>query len=464
MATPGQYDGIIIGSGQAGTPLASTLAKAGWKVALIEREHVGGTCVSEGCTPTKTMVASARTAYMVKRAAQYGIQAGPVAVDMTTVRRRKRDIVNSFREGSQKRLEQTDGVDLPCGEGSFTGPTTVQVRVTGGSVRNLTADKIFVNVGARPSRPSIAGLDKVPFLDSTSIMELDTVPEGLLIIGGGLIAAEFGQMFRRFGANVTIVHRRARLMPREDPDVSEELAGIFREDGIQLVLEADILSVDQHADGTVTLNVKTPQGDQALTGSHLLLAAGRSPNSDTLNLGAAGVTTDKQGFIVVNDRLEANVPGIYALGDVNGGPAHTHVAYDDFRIIRANLLEGAHASTRDRILPYTVFTDPQLGRVGLTEQAARSQGRNIRVAKMPMSYVARALEVDETRGFMKAIVDADSNQILGAAILGIEGGEMASLIQVAMMGRLPYTALRDGVFSHPTLSEALNNLFTYMED
>ena len=248
-------------------------------------------------------------------------------------------------------------------------------------------------------------------------------------------------------------------MPREDPDVSDELAKIFLEDGIELVLEAATLSVNRHPDGAVELNVNTPEGERALKGSHLLIAAGRSPNSDTLHLAAAGLETDKSGFIAVNDRLETNVPGIYALGDVNGGPAYTHVAYDDFRIIRANLLEGGNASTRERILPYTVFTDPQLGRAGLTEQAARSQGHNIRVAKMPMSYVARALEVDETRGFMKAIVDADSNQILGAAILGIEGGEMASLIQVAMMGRLPYTALRDGIFSHPTLSEALNNLF-----
>jgi pyruvate/2-oxoglutarate dehydrogenase complex dihydrolipoamide dehydrogenase (E3) component len=292
-------------------------------------------------------------------------------------------------------------------------------------------------------------------------MELDTVPEHLIVLGGGYIGLEFGQMFRRFGSKVTIVQRSSQLLSREDADVAEAVANILREDGVEVLLETNALRADQGSDGSPQLTVRTPAGESILNGSHLLVAAGRVPNTERLNLPAAGVRADKGGFIQVNERLETNVPGIYALGDVKGGPAFTHISYDDFRIIRTNLLEGGNASTTGRLVPYTVFIDPQLGRVGLSEEEARAQGRNIRVAKLPMEDVARALEMDETRGFMKAVVDADTGQILGCAVLGVEGGEIMAMVQIAMMGRLPYTALRDAVFAHPTLAESLNNLFTY---
>jgi pyruvate/2-oxoglutarate dehydrogenase complex dihydrolipoamide dehydrogenase (E3) component len=457
------YDAIVIGSGQGGSPLSTALAKAGRKTAIIEREHVGGTCINEGCTPTKTMVASARVAYLVKRAADYGVHTGPVSVDMSIVRKRKRDIVNSFRNGSERRIESTEGVDLLMGEAAFVGPKTLEVHLNNSEVRQLTADTIFINTGERPAIPPLKGVESVPTLNSTSIMELDTVPEHLLVMGGGYVGLEFGQMFRRFGSQVTVVQRGAQLLGREDTDIAEAVVDILREDGIEVLLQTAALQVTQDSNGKIQLTVRTPEGERVLTGSHLLLAAGRVPNTDKLNLDATGIQTDKRGYIPVNDKLETSVAGIYALGDVKGGPAFTHISYDDFRIIRTNLLEHGHASIKDRILPYTVFIDPQLGRVGLSETEARKQGRNIKVAKMPMNYVARALEVDESRGIMKVVVDADTQQILGAAILGLEGGEIMAMLQIAMMGKVPYPVLQEAVFAHPTLAESLNNLFGMLE-
>ena len=306
------------------------------------------------------------------------------------------------------------------------------------------------------------GLDEVSFLDNISIMELDALPDHLLILGGGYIGLEFGQLFRRLGSRVTIVQSAGQLLTHEDPDIAEEITKILQQDGIEVVLDARASRV-RRTDQSIELNIQSQNKSTTLVGSHLLVATGRVPNSDTLNLAAAGIRSDEHGFIQVNDRLETTAEGVYALGDIKGGPAFTHISYDDFRIIRANLIEKKPASTKDRQVPYTVFIDPQLGRVGLTEKDARAKGRNIRVAKMPMTRVARALEVDETRGFMKAVVDSESKQILGAAILGIEGGEIMSAIEIAMMGKLPYTALRDGTFAHPTLAESLNNLFTAMD-
>ena len=425
---------------------------------------MGGTCVNEGCTPTKTMVASARVAHLARRAADYGVNVGPVTVDMEVVRQRKRDIVESFRGGSQRKVERTEGVDLIIGHGRFVDAKTVEVHLNDGGSRQLSADNIFINTGTRSLRPSIEGLDSVPTLDSTSIMELDVVPDHLLVIGGGYIGLEFGQMFRRFGGEVTIIQRGRQLLAREDDDVAEEVAKILREDGIKVLLETDTSKAGQSGDGAIELTVKTAEGERILTGSHLLVAAGRAPNSDDLNLEAVGVKRDKRGFIQVDERLQTSVAGIYALGDVKGGPAFTHTSYDDFRVVRANLLDGGSATTADRMVPYTVFIDPQLGRIGLTEKEARTQDRGICIAKMPMSWVARALEVDETRGFMKAIADIETKQILGGAILGLEGGEVMTVLQVAMMGGVPYTAIRDGVFAHPTLAESLNNLFTALDD
>ncbi len=450
-------DVIVIGAGQAGGPLAGAFAKAGRRTALLERAHVGGTCINVGCTPTKTMVASGRVAYLARRAADYGVATGPVQVDLAAVRRRKDEIVTSWRGGSEASIAKA-GVELVRGEARFIGPKTLAVRLSDGGEREITADTIIINAGARPAAPDLPGLSELPFLDSTSVMELDAIPEHLIVLGGGYIGLEFGQLFHRLGAQVSIVQRGPRLLSREDGDIADAVAAILREDGITLLLESAAQRVAGRP-GAISLTVATPEGERTLQGSHLLVAAGRAPNSDSLNLAAAGVSTDKSGNIVANERLETSAPGIYVAGDIKGGPAFTHIAYDDYRILKANLLDGGQASTAGRLVPYTVFIDPQLGRVGLSEEEARKQGRPIKVAKLPMSSVARALEVGEARGLMKAVVDAETDKILGAAVLGLEGGEVMSMLQLAMMGGLPYTALRDGVFAHPTLAESLNNLF-----
>jgi len=457
------YDAVIVGTGQSGVPLSTALARAGWKVALVERRYVGGSCINWGCTPTKTMVASARVAHVARRAETYGVRAGPVKVDMAAVRRRKAEIVESFRQGLQRRIRDAEGVDLIMGEARFTGHKALAVSLNDGGSLHLSADKVLLNTGGRPHVPDLPGLDEVSSLDSTSIMELEELPEHLIILGGGYVGLEFGQMFCRFGSQVTIVQRSDQLLSDEDPDVAQAVAEILREDGIQVLLNAEAREVRQE-EGSISLHVQAPGGQQVLRGSHLLVATGREPNTDALNLAAAGVAVDRRGYIVADERLETNVPGIYALGDVKGGPAFTHVSYDDYRILCANLLDGGERTVHDRPVPYVVFTDPQLGRVGLTERQAREAGRRFRVASMPMSWVARAIEVDETRGLMKALVDAETGQILGVAILGYQGGEVMAMIQVAMMGGLPYTALRDAVFTHPTLSEALNSLFSSLDD
>jgi len=463
VAVSKTYDAVLIGAGQANNPLARSLAGAGWKVAIVERKHVGGTCINEGCTPSKTMIASAAVAHTARRGEDYGVRTGDVSVDLRRVRERKRNIVDSFREGGRKRLEGTEGVDLYMGEGSFVGPRSVKVQKEEDETLHLTAERVFINTGQRPRVPDLPGLDGVEALNSTTIMELGDVPEHLLVLGGGYVGVEFAQMFRRFGSEVTIVQRSGQVLTHEDQDIAEEVTAILREDGIEILLDTDALRVDQDAQGEISLQVSTPDGERTLSGSHLLLAVGRTPNTEALNLDAAGVETTRHGYVKANERLETNVPGIYALGDVRGRLAFTHVSYDDFRIVRTNLLEGGDATTEDRMLTYTVFIDPQLGRAGLTETMAREQGYDVRVAKMPMTHVARALEVDQARGVMKAVVDADTDQILGAAILGLEGGEVASVLLVAMMGGLPYTALRDGVLPHPTLAEALNNLFMTLD-
>ncbi len=457
------FDALILGSGQGGNPLALAFAKAGKKTAVVESKHVGGTCINEGCTPTKTMVASGRVAYLARRGADYGVSTGEISVDLGIVRKRKREIVESFRSGNEKRFASAENLELIRGLGRFTGPKALEVVLTEGGTRTLEADTIFLNTGLRNAVPAIPGIKDVPTLNNESIMELDAVPEHLLVLGGGYIGLEFGQMFRRFGSRVTIVHRGHQLLDHEDPDIAAGVCKILTEDGIEVLFEAKTTQVSGRA-GALQLRVQHGTSERLLDGSHLLLAAGRVPNSDALQLEKAGVAVDEHGYIKVNDRLETSVPGIYGMGDVKGGPAFTHISYDDYRILKANLLDGENRTTTGRMVPYTVFIDPQLGRIGLTEAEARGQGRDIRVAKMPMTYVARALETAESRGLMKIIVDRESELILGAAILGIEGGETASAIQLAMMGGLKFTALRDGIFAHPTLAEALNNVFFQWED
>jgi pyruvate/2-oxoglutarate dehydrogenase complex dihydrolipoamide dehydrogenase (E3) component len=454
------YDAIIIGSGQGGKPLATTFGKAGWKTALIERDHIGGTCINYGCTPTKTMFNSARVAYLARRAADFGVHHGDVTVNMKEVRARKQAVVEQFREGGLKGVQRTPNLDLLTGSASFINAREIEVRLNDGGTRTITSEKIFINTGGRSFKPQLDGIDKVPTLDSTSIMELDEVPEHLLVLGGGYVGLEFGQMFRRFGSRVTIVQRAGQLLGREDADVAVAVLQIMKEDGIEVFLNAEAIRVSKN-EAKLELRVRTSDQEPTLTGTHLLVAVGRKPNTEDLNLAAAGIETDRPGNVKVNNKLETNVRGVYALGDVKGGAQFTHISYDDFRIIRTNLLEGGNATTDDRFIPYTVFIDPQLGRIGLSETEAK--GKNIRIAKLPMDRAARAIEMSETRGFMKAIVDADTNQILGAAVLGVEGGELMSMFEIAMLGKLPYTVLKDAIFAHPTLAESLNNLFMAMD-
>jgi pyruvate/2-oxoglutarate dehydrogenase complex dihydrolipoamide dehydrogenase (E3) component len=456
--TAEQYDAIVIGTSQGGRLLPLDLAKAGRRVALVERDQLGGACVNTGCTPTKTMVASARLAYQARRAAEYGVRTGPVSVDLAAVRERKRAMVAGARENYAGRLAQ-DGLDLIEGEARFVGPRTVEIALNAGGARQLTAPVIVVDAGARPKPLAVDGADEVPVLYSTSIMELDELPEHLIILGGGYIGLEFGQMFRRFGSRVTIVQSAARLLTMEDDDVVDEVATILRDEGITVLTSATPAAVEQLDDGRVRLTVHTEDGVRQLDGSHLLSAIGRIPNTEALAPESAGIRLDDKGFIEVDEHLQTSSPGVYAMGDVRGGPAFTHASYDDYRVLHANLIGHEKASTRDRVVPYTVFIDPQLGRVGLSEREARAHGRSVRIAKLPMGAVVRAIETGETRGFMKAVVDADSGQILGAAVLGSEGGEIMSIIQVAMLGQLTYTAMANAIFTHPLLAEGLNSLF-----
>jgi pyruvate/2-oxoglutarate dehydrogenase complex dihydrolipoamide dehydrogenase (E3) component len=456
-ATDEHYDVIVIGTSQGGRFLPVELAGAGQRVALVERGPLGGVCVNTGCTPTKTMVASARLAYQARRGAEYGVRTGAVSVDLAAVRERKRAMVAGAQENYASRLAQ-DGLDLVAGEAHFTGPKTIEVALTDGGTRQISAPVIVIDAGTRPRPLAIPGAGNVPVLDSTSIMELDELPEHLIVLGGGYIGLEFGQMFRRFGSQVTIVQNAARLMMLEDDDVSDEVAAIVRDDGITVLTSTAANRVEPAAGG-LRLTVRTEDGTRQIEGSHLLSAIGRTPNTEALTPGAAGIRLDDRGFIEVDEYLETSVPGVYAMGDIKGGPAFTHLSYDDYRILRANLVRHDKASTRDRIVPYTMFIDPQLGRAGLTERDARAQGRAIRVAKLPMSAVVRAIETGETRGFMKAVVDADSGQILGCAVLGSEGGEIMTIIQVAMLGKLTAAAMADAIFTHPLLAEGLNTLF-----
>ncbi len=464
MSSVDTYDVIIVGTGQSGMPLAHRLGEASRETAIIERRLVGGTCINDGCTPTKTMIASARVAHLARRAADYGVYTGHVEVSLAEVRQRKREVVKSFRGSDRRSLEEADYIDLIMGEARFSGPRELTVDLNDGGQRVLRAETIVINTGARARYPRVAGLQDVETLDHTTIMELEALPEHLLVLGGGYVGTEFGQMFRRFGSQVTIIQRGSQILKREDPDVAEALTEILEQDGVEVMLHSEAKQAELSPEGGVELTVSTPEGDRQLSGSHLLVATGRIPNTDALRPENGGVERDEGGHIRADDELRTTAEGVYAMGDVKGGPAFTHISYDDYRILADRLLEGKRRSTSDRLVPYTIFTDPQLGRVGLTERQAEEQGRSYRVAKMPMAHVARAIEVDETRGLMKAVVDRESDEIIGCAILGIEGGEIMGAIQIAMMGGLPYTALRDGVFAHPTLLESLNNLFNSFED
>jgi pyruvate/2-oxoglutarate dehydrogenase complex dihydrolipoamide dehydrogenase (E3) component len=453
-----QFDAIVIGSGQGGSPLCYALADRGWKVALVEREHLGGTCVNVGCTPTKTMVASAQIAHYARHADRWGVRTGPAAVDLAAVVARKAAMVQRFRAGHERQVASRPNLDLYRGHGRFLAPHRVGVED-----HLLESERIFINTGTRPAVPGIPGLDQVDFLTNASIMELQELPEHLIVLGGGYIGVEFGQMFRRFGSAVTVIHRGRELLDREDPDVAAELRQALAAEGIRFVMAANTSGVQRTADG-LSLTVATPTGTETIAGSHLLVATGRRPNTDDLGLEAAGVDSNPRGYVSVNDRLETNVPGVYALGDVKGGPAFTHISYNDFQIVYANLVEGADRTTTGRPVPYAVFSDPQLGRVGMTEAEARATGRPLKIGTIPMSGVARALERDETAGMMKLIVDAGTDQMLGAAILSSEGGELVQALGFLMLAGVPYTRLKGAVYIHPTLAEGFFSLMDAVKE
>ncbi|HUI41374.1 MAG TPA: mercuric reductase [Terriglobia bacterium] len=450
-----RYDAIIIGSGQGGNPLAYRLADLGWTVALVEKAELGGTCVNTGCSPTKTMVASAQVAHYVRNAARWGVEAGGVRVDLAAVVARKQAVVERFRAGQQRNVDARKPLRLYRGEARFTGPHEIEV-----GDEPLGSPRIFIDTGGRPDVPDLPGLESVDYLTNVSIMELNDVPEHLIVLGGGYIGLEFGQMFRRFGSRVTVLQRSSQILPREDADVVAELQKALEAEGMTFLLNAHPTRVEKK-EGQVSLSIESAAGSSTVTGSHLLVATGRRPNTDALDLAKAGVETGEGGFIKVNGRLETSAPGIWAIGDVKGGPEFTHISYNDFQIIYGNLVEGRSLTIDDRIVPYSVFTDPQLGGVGMTEKEARKQGYRLKIGRMPMTSVARAIERAETAGLMKIVVDASNDCILGASILASEGGELVQILGTLMLAGLPYTLLKGAVYIHPTLAEGF---FGLMED
>jgi pyruvate/2-oxoglutarate dehydrogenase complex dihydrolipoamide dehydrogenase (E3) component len=444
-----KFDAIVLGSGQAGTPLAFGLADKGWKVAFVEKKHLGGTCINTGCTPTKTMVHRAQVAHYARNAARWGVNASEVNVDLPKIVAQKNEVVLGSRNSQQKNVDKRPNITLFRGKAEFTAPHQVKV-----SNDLLEAEKIFINTGARPVIPPVPGLDKISYLTNETIMELAEVPESLLVLGGGYIGLEFGQMFARFGSKVTIIQNSGQLVPREDPEVAAELQKALESEGISCRLNAKVTKFEETA-GSITATVDQDGTTSKISGASLLVATGRRPNTDDLGLDKAGISARKDGTIITNDKLETNVPGIWALGDVKGGPAFTHISYNDYQIVYANLIEGKNRSIDKRIVPYCVFTDPQLGGVGLTEKEARAQGYKLKIGSAPMSQVARARERDEMAGLMKLVVDASNDRILGATVLSSDGGETVHVLYTLMLANAPYTLLKGAVYIHPTLAEGL---------
>ena len=447
---PTRFDAIVIGTGQSGPALARRLTEAGQKVAVIERKRFGGTCVNNGCIPTKSLIASARAAHVARRAADFGVLIeGPVRVDMKAVKARKDAIVRVSNEGVEESLRENPGVTVYVGHARFTGPKQVEVD---GAV--LEAEQIFINVGGRADVPTVPGIAMVPYLTNSSMMAVDFLPEHLVILGGSYIGLEFGQMYRRFGSEVTVIQRGPQLVPREDEDIALAIREILEAEGIRILTEADATRVAARG-GKVAVTVKVGAETTEVMGSHLLLATGRRPNTDDLGLEAAGIATDERGYIKVDGQLRTSVPGVFAMGDCNGRGAFTHTSYNDFEIIAANLFEGEERRVEDRITTYGLFIDPPLGRAGLTEKEARAKGIEALVAKMPMEDVGRAYERSETKGFMKIVADARTKRLLGAALLGIGGDEIVQGLLDLMYADAPYTVIQRAMHIHPTVYEMI---------
>jgi pyruvate/2-oxoglutarate dehydrogenase complex dihydrolipoamide dehydrogenase (E3) component len=451
------FDAIIVGAGQAGPPLAGRLTAAGQRVAIVERKLVGGTCVNNGCIPTKTLVASAHAAHLARRSSEYGVATGSISVDMAKVKARKDGIMLADRKGVEDWLEGMDGCTVFRGHAHFEDPHTLRV---GDDV--LHADRIFLNVGGRAVVPDIPGLSDIEFLTNVSILELDRLPHRLVIVGGSYIALEFAQMYRRFGAEVTVIERGSRLASREDEDVSATIKEILEAEGIDIVLGADDVRIHKSDSDFGGFELTPRAGAGAIQGSHLLLAVGRRPNTDDLGLEAAGVQTDARGYIVVDDQLKTNVDHIWAMGDCNGKGAFTHTSYNDFEIVAANLLDDDPRRVSDRITTYALYIDPPLGRAGMTVGEVRASGRKALLGQRPMTRVGRAVEKGETQGFMQVVVDADTHQILGAAILGVGGDEAIHAILDVMSAKAPYTTLSRTMHIHPTVSELIPTMLQEM--
>jgi pyruvate/2-oxoglutarate dehydrogenase complex dihydrolipoamide dehydrogenase (E3) component len=450
------FDDIVIGGGQAGPSLAMRFAGVGHRVALIERRHLGGTCINTGCRPTKTLIASAKVAAMARRAAEFGVSAGPVTVDLGAVRARVERIVRQGRQGLVDWLVAEPNVTLIHGHARFTGPKEVTI-----GDRVLTAERVFINVGARPAVPDLPGVREVRTLTNSDLLALDALPEHLVVVGGGYIGLEFAQAFRRFGAEVTIVEKGPRLIGREDPDVSEAVRSVLEAEGVRVRTDAECIRFRAAGSG-VAVGVDCSTGAPEETASHVLLAMGRRPNTDDLGLAAAGVRTDPRGTILVDDRLSTNVPGIWALGECNGRGAFTHTAYNDFEIVASNLLDGGDRKVTDRLPAYALYTDPPLGRAGMSEAEARASGRRVLLGRRPMTRVSRAVEKGETQGFIKVLADAETREILGAAILGVEGDEVVHAVLDLMYAGAPVATMLRSVHIHPTVSELIPTTFAEM--
>lgn len=445
-----KFNAIIIGSGQAGNPLSHDMADAGWKVAMIERDHVGGTCVNTGCTPTKTMIASAQVAHYARDGAKWGIHANGTRVDIAEVLARKDRNVKDWRASLESKFkERAEHISLYRGKGRFIGPRKIDV-----NGQELESDRIFINTGTRSAIPMIEGLDQVGYLTNASIMDLLQIPEHLLILGAGYIGLEFGQMYRRFGSDVTVIDHGSKILHQEDADVSDSLRKSLEAEGIRFILGARARRAKESY-GEVMLDIEIGERGDTVCGSHLLVAIGRRPNTDDLGIEKAGIETDSRGYIRTNARLETNVPGVWALGDVKGGPAFTHISFNDYQIVAGNLIRHTNLSIEHRIVPYAVYTDPELGRIGITEREARALRRRLKIGKIPMERVGRAVERNEAAGLMKIVVDAESDEILGAAFLSTDGGELVQVLMPVMAAGLPYTVLKGAIYIHPTLAEGL---------
>ena len=458
MSQAEEFEVLILGSGQGGKLLAWHMGRLGRRTAVVERRWIGGSCPNIACLPSKNEIWSARVAHLAHNAAQFGTATGPVATDMAKVRQRKRDMVE--REIAVH-LEnyKASGAELIMGSGRFVAPKRLEVRLNEGGTRVLTGDQVFLNLGTHAAIPSVPGLEAAQPLTHIEALELDYLPSHLIVLGGGYVGLELAQTYRRLGGRVTIIHSGSQLMSREDPDVADEMQRILKDEGIEILLAAETVEVRGRSGEEVSLTLRTTSGEQAIEGSHILVAAGRVPNTEAVGLEETGIELNDRGYIRVNERLETTASGVWALGECAGSPHFTHVSVDDFRIIRDNLA-GGHRSTSDRLIPYCLFTDPQLAHVGLSERDAQDKGVRARLAKLPISAVLRTEATEETQGFMKALVAEDNDRILGFTMIGSEAGEIMAAVQTAMLGNLPYSRLRDAVLAHPTMAEGLGTLFS----